>query len=325
MQRNVIDADDAVGNGATFNGTGGNDLFVGRSAGEEFFGSGGSDVFDGRGGNDSFFLNGGDNSFFQDGGNDRVIAAADDGFQAQVFSFESGAGVGDTIDFSAFNANSIDDLTFEEGLSGSGTVVSAEGSQELNLRGIDIGDINEDDFVFSSSGSISVSDATPGDNENTAQNDAGLNVVDGSDFEFDPVQGAQELVGTDGDDEIIASSNAEDRINALGGDDVIRGFGAGVDIVDSGAGNDTLVADDAGGIVLTSFDAENDTFDFSGVAGADSFDDVEITADADSDEDFLGFTEVKVDNSTRFFVSEETGDALAEDDFVFADDDAAVA
>ena len=279
-----------------------------------------------------FFLNGGDDSFFQDGGNDRVIAAADDGFQAQVFAFESGAGAGDIIDFSGFNADSIDDLTIEEG--NGGTLVSADGSQVLNLRGVDIDDVDADDFVFSSSGSNSVSDATPGDNETTVQNDAGpdtaqnnsgLNVVDGSDFEFDPFQGAQELVGTNGDDEIIASSNAEDRIDALGGDDVIRGFGAGVDIVDSGAGNDTLVADDAGGIVLTSFDAGNDTFDFSGVAGADSFDDVEITADADSDEDFLGLTEVKVDNSTRFFVSEETGDALAEDDFVFADDDVAVA
>lgn len=347
MRRNVIDVDDAVGNGATFNGTGGNDRFVGRSAeateaavgpgqlGEEFSGSGGSDVFVGRGGNDSFFLNGGDDSFFQDGGNDRVVAAAEDGFQAQVFGFEAGAG--DRIDFRNFDANSIDDLIIEEG--NGGTLVSAEGSQVYNLRGIDIDDINADDFAFSGGRNNNVASiddeeetsATPEEEEEVdatpeaEDSDSSLNVIDGSDFDPGRFFNAQELEGTGGDDLIIVADDAENRVNARGGDDTIQGFGGGVDIVDSGAGNDILVANNNGSIVLADISANNDVFDFSDVAGANSFDDIEITADADSDEDQLGATEVKAGDSTRFFVSEEVGDALDEDNFVFTDDDVAVA
>ena len=75
---------------------------------------------------------------------------------------------------------------------------------------------------------------------------------------------------------------------------LVSGSGFGVDIVNSGAGNDIFVASNNGGIVLADVDPNQDRIDFSAIEGA-SFEDVQIIADDPNDNvDNLGFTTVSV-------------------------------
>lgn len=315
MERNVVDADDAVGNGATFNGSGADELFVGRSAadtaagtgsvaqvGEEFFGQGGSDVFDGRGGNDSFFVD----------GNDSVIAAADDGRAASIFGFNNG---GNTVDFSDFGAQSFDDLTIVQ--QNFGTQVSAEGSQVINLRNVDAGDIDANDFIFA--------------NDDGGQNNADVvveapeveEVVAAPEIEIEEQAADVEEVAAAPEIEAEVEEQAEEveevaaapevqqpqstpsnlnvvdasgdvggfqRVAGTDGDDLILTSAQSASLVDAGAGDDTIVVQGADGF--------NTDFVDTG-AGRDTVvlsDDTEFVTfsrgDFDTDQDVIDLSQV---------------------------------
>jgi len=333
MRRNVIDADDAVGNGQVFNGTAGNDRFVGRSAadteadtdfgivGEEFSGQGGSDRFIGNGGNDSFFVD----------GRDRIIATeAEDGFVANVFGFDDG---NNKINFRRFDADSIDDVTIEQ--TNNGTLVSVDGSQVFRLNGVDADEVSEDDFLFGRNNRNNnrnndqdeevVEEENDGGNGRVNNNNNGnFNVIDATGFVPNSDAGfftnAQTINGTDGADLILAAGGGvQNDIRAGAGDDVAVLAGGG-DLINLGDGADTIVAADAPGrISFTDFSpSEGDVLDFSRVSGVNSFDDISIrqlTGLAGGREDANLF-EISGGDAPNILTNER----LDEDDFIFAGD-----
>jgi|GEM_PF-4401664 len=328
MERNRLDSDDAVG--GNLNGTEDADLII--AAGE---------LVSAGGGNDVVRVNEGGNTVIGLGAGRDVLRLNEEGAQARVLDFEPGV---DRINLRSLGVEDFDDLDIDTLASvndpAEGTIIRAGGA-EIRLLDVDPDELSAENFRFAANDDDDVEEAEAADDDDddveeaeaadedddeveeteaADDDDDNLNVIDGSDFDPGQFFNAQELEGTGGDDLIIVADDAENRVNAGGGNDTIQGFGGGVDIVDSGAGNDTLVANNNSSIVLTDFNANRDTFDFSGIDGVNNLGDIEITADADSDEDFLGLTEVKAGDSTRFFVSEETGEALDEDNFDFADD-----
>lgn len=95
---------------------------------------------------------------------------------------------------------------------------------------------------------------------------SGLTAMTGLPF-IDGKGGNDRLVGSDFDDDLRGAS----------GDDVLDG-GAGNDILNGGAGFNTYVFGDGyGADTVIKFNAGLDTFDFTGVAGVDSFADLVMT------------------------------------------------
>lgn len=348
--RNRIDADDAVGNGQVFNGTAGNDRFVGRSAertqddlgsafvGEEFTGSGGRDVFLGRGGNDSFALD----------GQDRVVAAAEDGFQGTVFGFNDG---NNTINFRNFDAASIDDVIIEEG--NGGTLVSVEGSQAYNLVGVDVDDINANDFIFSRNNNTDNDEvvAAPEDEENAGDDNRDNNNNGNLNTDIASFNGNSVLVGTDGDDLIDANEfiftparNDADQVQSIsagtGADTIITPTNANfTTVVDLGLA-DTFGPDDgdADTVRVNSTGNRVEIFDFN--AGDDGNDRIDLSDTGITDFNQLDISGISGGNDTLIEGdnlqdivlrgdSDGVGipgqaDDLNDDDFIFADDDIAV-
>jgi len=185
-----------------------------------------------------------------------------------------------------------------DGLGGDDIIVGGAGDDTL------IGGSGSDNFIFvAGDGSDVVTDFSAGDRisiygegplsvSSLTVSDDGLNViahfsngeqitflnVDLSTVEsgFDPYLGSPPVIGTVGDDSIVATGNTESVFGA-GGDDVIDGRPSAVlQRVDGGSGNDTIYAGAVVDLVVNG-DADNDNiFSGSETHGGDGNDTITI-------------------------------------------------
>lgn len=153
------------------------------------------------------------------------------------------------IDLPAFSSS---DLTFqvtENGLAigdGSNTIVTVPSlNQDLNLR------LTDGNVILSQTGAQEFTLTNPGNSEDTATigtEATSINVGLGDDEV--PPTGTAEIQGTPGNDlispdaenEDLVTSDSDENIGALGGNDTIDG-GGGADTVLADSGNDVLVGD----------------------------------------------------------------------------------
>ena len=193
-------------------------------------GGGGDDVLIGGNGNDSLLGEGGNDTLIGGTGNNSLIGGADD--DVYVFSdatvnqrdivdesADSGAGTGDTLDFSAMTVPIMVNLTSDTMLAGSAhlLVQTASPGQALNFENA-IGGSGNDSIT--GNGSV-----------NILMGNGGNDTLIGNDND-------DWLYGGDGND-LLKGGNGNDRLNGNNQDDILQG-GVGDDIVAGGAGNDSL-------------------------------------------------------------------------------------
>ena len=209
------------------NGTPGDDDLRGTAENDTIIGSGGNDRLAGSTRND--FLNGGF-------GNDTLLG----GFGDDTITFGAGGKFvdgNDGIDVINLNFTEVtdDDLSLiynssDGGVTSEGILrdTRIEGIEELNLRS---GDGND---------RINISGASEGSVINTGRGDDEVLGGQGDD-ELISGSGDDTINGDKGDDTIIGGFG-DDVLNGQSGDDVIT-FGAGANIVDGGGGDDILELD----------------------------------------------------------------------------------
>ncbi len=248
--------------------------FVGTEGNDVLNGTDGNDVIQARGGDD--VLNGadGNDQLFGDDGNDTLNGDA--GFDSLTpgrgnDTVDGGDSLNDYIDF-GFNATT-------------GAVVDLAAGTATNdgTGGVDV--ISNIENVYGTS----LNDTIAGD--------AGNNSLHG-------------FVGND----VLFGRGGEDNINGYDGDDTLTG-GTGNDFLWGGDGDDLFLFATGDGVdVITSFEAgagSNDVIDLQGLAGFDSFTDVE----AATTEDVFGAV-IDLGGGNRLTLQGVSESALHADDFL---------
>jgi Ca2+-binding RTX toxin-like protein len=272
---------DIAGGGA------GDDILLGQTGRDFLFGNGGNDVLDGGDGDDSLFGDTGEDVLFggagrdvleASDGNDILIGGGGDdilagGLGRDVYVFNRGDGV-DTI-------ADPDDTKALSGGDGPGDVanksdlVLGPGVSRADMRfrrGSLMLDLGQGDAIH-----LQLPEGQ--DDPSLVQSFGRIVFADGSIMRFEDVlaqgfeiEGTERvpatldadgnfLPGQSGDDVLVGTANAGDRISGLSGDDVLSGLG-GDDTLDGGRDNDRLF----GG-------AGDDAYVFTPGHGADSVDD----------------------------------------------------
>ena len=220
-------------------GGAGNDRVSGGAGNDLLFGGAGNDTITGGAGDDTLIDGAGDDRFIGGAGADTFVFTEDGSLQQtgrnRISDFEVGV---DTLDFSEFDQESIDNFIVNE--TNGGTFI-----QYGRL-------IGGQDTIFVT-GSVLV--------ENVSASDLNLTGDRPDEPEDD---GA--IVGTAGND-VLRGTPGDDVLHGLGGDDFIIGR-AGADVIDGGEGTDTAsysessegVEIDLTGEVAGTGDAAGDTF-----------------------------------------------------------------
>jgi Ca2+-binding RTX toxin-like protein len=128
-------------------GTSGADTINGTSANETLDGLGGSDTLNGGSGNDILVGGAGNDTLTGGTGNDTFLFRA--GFGIDIITdFTAGAGSDDAIElddgiFADFNA-----VIAAASTSGSNTIITVDGSNQVTLQNVAVASLHHDDFRF---------------------------------------------------------------------------------------------------------------------------------------------------------------------------------
>jgi len=129
-------------------GRGGRDKLYGGDDNDILKGSGGKDYLNGGSGNDELIGGGNDDTLIGSSGNDLFIFS--DGDDADTITdFTTGAGSDDVIELLSITGfNSFADVQAAASQSGSSTVIDLGGDDQITLLGVNVGDLHQDDFLF---------------------------------------------------------------------------------------------------------------------------------------------------------------------------------
>lgn len=235
------------------------DAFVRRIAAgdDEFIGSSGNDIMRSYGGNDLMEGGGGDDFLTADGGNDTVIGGAgDDLILSDVGNDLIFGGAGDDAVFAGAGDDNADGAAGDDFLALSGgddTAVGGAGADTINGQG-------GDDEITGGQGADSLSGGAGSDT---------INGQSGGDF----IKGG-------GRADMITAGGGRDTIKAGGGHDIVRGNG-GRDVIDGGGGADLLIGgggkdtfefkNNSGDDVVRDFRVGKDLMDLSRARDIDDF------------------------------------------------------
>ena len=232
--------DDTVYNVEHIIGTTGNDTFIGDASANEFEGRDGEDTFIGSGGTDTYR-----------GGNQVDVvdyATATSGVEvdlSQNRAIDDGAGASDWI-YDVENVYGSAQADMLRGDAMANTIEGRDGEDEFEYSGggdfID-GGLQADTYDYSTSGATSIGVELDGATYATVT----VNGGSGS----DEIRNIENIIATDGDDDVRGDTLAN-VLTLNDGDDIVRG-GLGSDDMDGGQGDDGLYFDDligAGGITL---------------------------------------------------------------------------
>lgn len=139
------------------NGNAGVDTLRGGNGADEIFGGDGNDSL--NGGIDADTLNGGLNDDFLSGdagndvlqgGNGNDTFFFNDGLTDDdtILDFTAGSGTDDVIELSGFGLDSFSEVIAAATQSGSDVVIDLGGGESITLLGTQVGDLDQDDFIF---------------------------------------------------------------------------------------------------------------------------------------------------------------------------------
>ncbi|MNS16999.1 Bifunctional hemolysin/adenylate cyclase precursor [compost metagenome] len=221
--------------GTTYTITGGDDIFIGGSAGDTLSGMVGWDWLDGRAGNDLLYGGAGNDVLLGGAGNDQLFGGSDDDYLA--------GGDGNDI----LNGEDGDDI-----------LVGGLGADTLN------GGAGNDTFIIEGNGHGDIMDGGAGSNTMSFERaDRGVYIslrsntldraLDGS-FHYNYTrQNTWGVIGSDFADEIRGGAYA-DVLKGGDGDDLLWGFN-GDDLIEGGAGADDINGE--GGVDTASYQNSN--------------------------------------------------------------------
>jgi len=138
-------------------GEGGSDVLTGRGGRDELYGGDSRDTLKGGGGKDLLYGGNGKDTLIGGGGDDILTGGTrDDLF---IFSnnsgadiirdFTTGAGSDDVIELLSITGfNSFADVQAAASQVGSTTVIDLGGDDQITLLGVNVGDLHQDDFIF---------------------------------------------------------------------------------------------------------------------------------------------------------------------------------
>lgn len=328
---------------AIYNGTAGNDAYLGTSGDDTFYGLAGNDSLNGAGGNDLILGDAGNDSLFGGGGNDILNGGAGvdymrgGGGNDRYFIFSEGENVREEVDAGIDNVLTGISYTLEENFENLTLLTSsaAGANNDINGTGNAVG--------------------------NTLTGNAGSNVLDGKagNDVLNGLEGNDVLIGGTGNDRYIINSAGDVAFEAsgapAGGIDAVlstvsytAAFGienvtlqgtaalnatgntlnngltgnAGANVLSGGAGNDLL--NGGGGIDRLTGGAGSDTFQFgSPAAGGDTITDFR---NATGNDDRFTFVAAQFGGLLKGQLAEERfvrGAAAqeADDRFIWNDDD----
>ncbi|MEL7466142.1 MAG: Calx-beta domain-containing protein [Pseudomonadota bacterium] len=335
-----------VGDDAVFGG-GGSDVLTGDAGDDRISGSAGDDFIFGGSGADTLSGGTGDDNVVGGVGDDRIVGRLGDdslfgGEGADELFGGSGDDslAGDDGEDELFGGSGDDEL---EGGDGDDQIIGGRGEDVLNggLGDDELDGGRDDDSLFGAEGDDELSGGfgddllQGGSGRDELSGDSGddaLNGEDGNDLLFGGAgddslfggEGIDSLRGGRGDDEIIGGEG-RDILRGDAGDDVLFG-GFGDDLIQGGQGDDTIFGNtgsdvlfgDAGLDVFVFFESSGSDLiaDFQNFrdkieirSGAESFSDLQITADGASAVIAFGSVEIELE---RTRVSE-----LDASDFIF--------
>lgn len=288
----------------------GNDLLLGLDGADLLYGHDGNDTLDGGAGADTMEGGAGNDQYLVDNPGDIVIEAADAGTDTAWVSFDGwtvaanveitrlyGAGMqvrgnagADIIVANAGAASNIAGGDGDDTLWGSGLANTLDGAAGDDIiRGQDgaarmIGGAGNDQFVVGNLGVVIVENAGEGIDTAWVGVDGWTNFANVEIVRL-AAPGAVTLLGSEGNEDLVANQAAASRIDGNGGndtlwgspfadtlsggagDDIMRGQG-GADIMAGGTGNDQYVVFDRNATVIENL---NEGYDIVYFAGTGSF------------------------------------------------------
>lgn len=274
----------------TLSGGDDNDTLIGGAGDDDLLGDAGDDVLDGGTGDDK--VDGGDGNDTAIGGegndtatlgagDDTAVATPDDGDD----DYDGGTGR-DTYNTSGSSANIVTDLT-------QGTSTSSETGTDRVVNFEDVVSGSGDDDITGTDGANTVTAGAGDDTANTGGgDDTIIATVDDGDDTYDGGAGSDtyDTSATSADADIDMSAGTansseigDDTITSVenvvsgAGDDTITGSDAG-NVVDSGAGDDTVSLGAGDDTVIASVGDGDDCYD--GGDGEDTYDISSTSADA---------------------------------------------
>jgi Ca2+-binding RTX toxin-like protein len=129
-------------------GDAGDDILSGDNGSNGLFGLAGSDTLDGRGGNDTLDGGEGDDNVTGGLGDDLFVFGDGDG-KDTINDFEAGAASGDAIDLRRLSAfANFAGVMAVASQAGDDTVIEFSEDESLTLLGVDLTQLQEQDFIF---------------------------------------------------------------------------------------------------------------------------------------------------------------------------------
>lgn len=276
-------------------GAGGNDALEGNGGNDTISGQAGHDEISGGSGSDSLYGGSGNDYFSDISGNDRFFGSS--GIDT-VSYIQSGSGV--VVDLLKGTNSENDTYSGIEQLHGSNSADDLKGTNVANnLKGFDGDDVlmgrrgddsitggNGDDRIFGHQGNDRLFGSAGDDylrdeygsdlfnggsgNDTAAFIDSatgvGINLRTGSNNGNDTFVSIENIIGSDGQNDVVRGSDQDNRLEGRGGIDWLAGD-AGDDTLLGGDGNDKLIG--GAGDDLLFADNGRDTFVFTNEAGND--------------------------------------------------------
>lgn len=194
----------------------------------------------------------------------------------------------------------------------------SESESQANLT--DIQEATQENTTVSKDAPANIDESDSTDAKAVYSGDDEDSVKTGSGNDTADTGGGNDNVDTGDGDDIASVGDGDDGVNAGGGDDIVVGS-SGNDVIDGGTGDDVLSggsgADtytfgaDSGQDEIVGWDGE-DRISVDGVEGVSSFDDLNITQDAD------GNAVIDFGNGNQVTLNGVSPDDLDADDFDFS-------
>ncbi len=246
--------------GNVINNFGGNDLSFGFSGGDTINGGADDDVI--RGGNGADNLNGeaGDDILVGGNGNDNLTG----GDGGDIFVLRSGQGIDSVTDFedgvdkiAVLSGLEFADLNLNSTAGGVEIAVGATGEVLATVDGVTPNNLDANDFITASGGSVGDNDFFFGDG-----NSNNLSGGNGNDYIYG--RAGNDTLNGDGGIDHLYGQNGNDTLIGGEGNDFLQG-GAGNDNLTGGDGQDTFVlAAGKGTDTITDFEDGSDIIRLNG-------------------------------------------------------------